>query len=80
MPNYGQCYRCEKFGHLIADCPELQPAASKAEHERRIALYLQRLNNWLDGTGGVKWTPEQKTRAITTENAMEASRKTGARN
>ena len=58
-----KCFRCEKPGHLAASCPELVPAASKAEHEARIAAYVQR---WTDK----KWTPQQKWKAISEENRM----------
>lgn len=64
------CYRCGIPGHIAADCAELRPAGSRAEHETRLARYRQRLQNWLDGTGNIRWTPEQKTRAIENENRM----------
>ena len=66
----GDCYRCGEFGHVVADCPELRPPASKAEHFARLALYRQRLDNWLEGLPGIKWNPEMKKQAIETENRM----------
>ncbi len=77
----GNCFRCGGPGHLAAECPELRPAASRAEHEWRLKAYRQRFDNWIDGTPGVKWNPEQKTNAIRIENEMwkdrekEAARK-----
>jgi hypothetical protein len=59
-----KCFRCEKPGHVAANCDELIPAASKAEHDARIALYIRR---WTEG----KWTAREKQRAISEENKME---------
>lgn len=64
------CFRCGTFGHVAADCPELRPAASPAEHHARLATYQQRFQNWLDGSPGVKWTPREKSHAIQNENRM----------
>lgn len=64
------CYRCGEFGHVAAMCPELQPPSSLAEHLARISTYQQRFQNWLDGTGKIRWTPGEKTRAIENENRM----------
>jgi hypothetical protein len=64
------CFRCGQRGHIAAECGELRPAASKAEHEARLARYWQRYQNWLDGMPGVKWTPEMKRHAIETETRM----------
>jgi hypothetical protein len=68
-PAASGCFRCGG-AHWVDHCPELQPPGSREEHFRRLDLYLQRMWNWRDGTEGVKWTPEQKTRAISAENAM----------
>lgn len=70
MPFNGNCYHCGEPGHLAAECHELRPAASRQEHESRLAAYQKRFQNWLDGSPGVKWTPEEKKRAIETENRM----------
>ncbi len=66
----GPCYRCGDLGHLIAACPEFRPPSSKAEHFTRLALYKQRLDNWLEGNPGIKWNPEMKKQAIEAENRM----------
>lgn len=64
------CYRCGQFGHVAAMCHELRPASSEAEHRSRIAAYRQRFQNWLEGAGGIRWDPMQKTTAIEMENRM----------
>ena len=67
----GNCFRCGTPGHVAAECDELRPASSRAEHLARLATYQQRFENWLEGTGDVRWTPEQKRWAIETENKMK---------
>ena len=57
------CFRCDRTGHIAADCDELKPAASKDEHEARIARYVQR---YWDG----EITDWQKRQSIATENKM----------
>lgn len=57
------CFRCQQPGHIAADCPELRPATSKAEHEGRIAAYIQ---PYWDG----HLTEWQKRKAIAEENKM----------
>ena len=57
------CFRCEQPGHIAAECDEMKPAASRAEHEARIARYVTR---WQDG-GITEW---QKRKWIAAENHM----------
>ena len=57
------CFRCDRTGHIAADCDELKPATSKDEHEARIARYVAR---WMDGEIA-DW---QKRQAIAAENKM----------
>jgi hypothetical protein len=67
----GNCFRCGEPGHVAAFCDELRPARSRQEHEARLNAYKQRFMNWLTpGSTGVKWTREEKTRAIEMENRM----------
>jgi hypothetical protein len=66
----GNCFHCGEPGHIAAECDELRPPQSKDDHLSRLAVYQQRFQNWLEGTGEVRWTPEQKTRAIEIENRM----------
>jgi hypothetical protein len=70
MPFTGNCFRCGEPGHVAAECGEQRPASSRAEHLARIAAYQQRFQNWLDGTGSIRWTPEEKKRCIEMENRM----------
>jgi hypothetical protein len=70
----GNCFRCGQLGHIASECDELRPAQTRAEHLARLAEYQQRFQNWLEGIPGVKWTPEEKTRAITEENRLWAAR------
>ena len=71
------CFRCGITGHIAAECQELKPAASKAVHEARLRTYHRRYQDWLDGTGTIRWTPEQKRHAIETENRMWEKAKAG---
>jgi hypothetical protein len=57
------CFRCLSRGHIAADCGELKPATSKAEHEARIARYVTR---WTDGD----ITEWQKREYIRQENKL----------
>lgn len=66
----GSCFRCGTPGHYAAQCPELRPAADRNEHKARIDAYRQRFANWIEGTGLIRWTPEQKASAIEAENRM----------
>lgn len=59
----GCCYRCGSPGHWQHECPLLIPAASKAEHEGRIALFVSR---WIAG----EMTRLQKRQAVKQENEM----------
>lgn len=58
-----RCFRCDQPGHLAADCPEQMPAATRAEHEARIAEYIRR---FIDG----EWDARAKRNAISAENRM----------
>jgi hypothetical protein len=59
----GPCFRCDQWGHLQADCPELLPAKTYAEHLARIAEYGQRFASG-------KWLIWEKRKAIEAENKM----------
>lgn len=59
----GSCWRCERPGHVAAECGEIAPAASRKEHDARIARYVER---WQDG----KITLSQKRAWIEMENRM----------
>jgi zinc knuckle protein len=37
-----KCFRCEKYGHVAAECTELTRAANKAEHLARIDRFIER--------------------------------------
>jgi zinc knuckle protein len=37
-----QCFRCEKYGHIAAECTELTRATTKAEHLARIDRFIER--------------------------------------
>jgi len=58
-----KCFRCEKLGHIAAECAELFPAATAAEHQARIARYVER---WINH----EITEYQKRAFITAENEM----------
>lgn len=58
-----QCFRCEKLGHVAAECDELRRAANKAEHEARISRFVER---WINGD----ITPHQKRDYIKHENKL----------
>jgi hypothetical protein len=62
-PFPGDCFRCRQPGHAADGCHELRPAAGQAEHDARIAAYIQRWETR-------KWTPRQKQQAISDENKM----------
>lgn len=67
----GDCFICGEEGHWVEHCPLKIPAASRAEHEGRIALFVER---WIDG----KITAHQKRRLIEAENELHKPR-TGAK-
>ena len=69
----GNCFRCGQPGHWAQHCPLGLPAASKAEHERRIRLFVDR---WIDG----EIAAYEKQNLIRQENELWNKReKTGAR-
>lgn len=43
-----QCFRCEQYGHVAAECTELSRAANKAEHLARIAAIVARWPREID--------------------------------
>jgi hypothetical protein len=43
-----QCFRCDKYGHVAAECTEFTRAATKAEHESRIAAIVARWPHEID--------------------------------
>lgn len=60
---YAECFHCLQAGHWQDDCPLLIPAASRKQHEQRIAEFTRRLG---DGEIG----PVAKRKMIEKENAM----------
>jgi len=56
-----ECWRCEKPGHVAADC-QPPPAATAAEVEKRNARYIER---WDAGYGVI--STAQKTAWIAAE-------------
>lgn len=72
LPNTGNCFRCGEEGHWADHCPLNHPATTKAEHESRIAAFVER---WIDG----KILTHQKRQLIETENRMWNDQKTGAK-
>lgn len=77
MPaNDGNCFKCGEPGHWIDHCGWLTVAATRAEHENRLARILQRWHDW-ETTG---MTTREKQRLIREENELWNRReKTGAR-
>lgn len=74
QPNSGNCFTCGTAGHWVQHCPLNNPATSKAEHEGRIARFVDR---WING----EIAAYQKQNLIKAENELwNSSRKTGARN
>lgn len=58
-----ECFHCLQPGHWQDDCPLLVPAASKKEHEQRIAEFTRRFVELEIG-------PKAKTRMIEKENQL----------
>ena len=74
IANDGDCFKCGLPGHWAAHCPLNYPAATRAEHEARIARIVER---WDRGFG---ITTHQKMTLIKQENELWNNReKTGAR-
>jgi len=71
LANDGDCFKCGKPGHWADHCELNNPAATRAEHEGRIHLFVER---WING----KIATHQKRRLIEEENRMWNSAKTGA--
>jgi hypothetical protein len=70
------CFRCNGLDHWADSCPELMPVTTKAEHEARIAKYVE----WLVEERRI--TVHQKRALIEAENARwkeTQKEKTGAR-
>lgn len=66
VPGIGGCFRCRGRDHWADNCPELIPVATKAEHEARIAKYI---DWWIDG----RITAHEKQKLIECENRMWAA-------
>jgi hypothetical protein len=62
-PLIGPCFHCGLYGHVQADCDELKPAKTYAEHMERIRLYSERRESG-------QWDWEYKRTAISRENEM----------
>lgn len=61
--SYAECFHCQTIGHWRDDCPLLIPAATRKQHDERIAEFVRRL-----GEGEIG--PVAKRRMIETENRM----------
>lgn len=59
----GACYRCGDPNHWADLCPHNERAATKKEHEARIAGYVQR---WTDG----EILSREKQQMISEENKL----------
>lgn len=59
----GNCWRCEEPGHVAAECDQVRPAATRKEHEARIARLVER---WHAG----RITTSQKRAWIEMENRL----------
>jgi hypothetical protein len=71
IPGTGSCHRCRQPGHWAADCPYAVPAASKAEHQWRIALFVRLyIGDELDPATERQVDAITKQRLIEQENAM----------
>jgi hypothetical protein len=76
QPNSGHCFRCGERGHWADHCELNIPATTRAEHEGRIAAFVEK---WING----EILTHQKRHLIEQENAMWNSvkpktQKTGA--
>ena len=60
------CFDCNGADHWADNCPELIPVTTKAEHEARIAKYLE----WCFEMEPPRITPAQKRQLIEHENSM----------
>jgi hypothetical protein len=77
LANNGNCFRCGDEGHWADHCGWLVKAATRTEHEKRLARILQRWHDW-EITG---MTTREKKWLITEENKLwHGKQKTGARN
>lgn len=71
LPGAGACHRCLQPGHWKAACPYAVPAASKAEHEWRIALFVRLyIGDELDPATERQIDAITKQKLISEENAM----------
>lgn len=62
------CFLCGDLDHWRELCPLLEPAATLAEHQRRIRLFIDR---WADN----QMTTAAKREAVENEYAMWAEKK-----
>lgn len=71
LPGTGACHRCRQPGHWAAGCPYAVPAASRAEHEWRIALFTRLwIGDEVDEATERRIGALEKRRLIEEENSM----------
>ena len=71
IPGISPCHYCHQPGHWAADCKLAIPAASKAEHLGRIALFVRLyVGDEVDPATERRIGQHDKRQLIEAENAM----------